>query len=267
MRVCTVEGCGSKHVARGFCARHYSLATRNGTLKRLPASTCSEPGCDAVVYRANLCATHKRRARANGTLDTGKVCSVKGCERTLVAYGLCQMHRRRQVRGRPMIAALLREPCPDDCTFAGCGKKAIAKGLCTGHWTQKNRGSGELTELRKRGQKWKNQWGYVMVAGHQGHPNANANGAIAEHRLVMSRELGRPLTDTERVHHKNGDRSDNRPENLELWNTSQPSGQRVEDKVQWAIEILKLYQPEALSDGFDGRGDIESARGARISAA
>jgi len=37
-----------------------------------------------------------------------------------------------------------------------------------------------------------------------------------EHRVVMERILGRPLTVNEVVHHKNADTSDNRPENLEL---------------------------------------------------
>jgi hypothetical protein len=64
---------------------------------------------------------------------------------------------------------------------------------------------------------------------------------LYEHRVVMERTLGRPLQPHENVHHINGDRLDNRPENLELWSRSQPPDQRIEDKLVWARQLLAQY--------------------------
>ena len=62
-----------------------------------------------------------------------------------------------------------------------------------------------------------------------------------EHRAAMSHYLKRALHEDETIHHKNGDRSDNRIENLELRAGKHGPGQSIPDLVAWAKEILKRY--------------------------
>jgi hypothetical protein len=67
---------------------------------------------------------------------------------------------------------------------------------------------------------------------------------MLEHRRIMEELIGRPLRPGETVHHKNGNHSDNRASNLDLRVSGlHPSGQRAEDLVTWAREILAEYGP------------------------
>lgn len=77
---------------------------------------------------------------------------------------------------------------------------------------------------------------FIQVDGRQ----------MKEHRFVMERMIGRPLLPDENVHHRDGNKSNNEPGNLELWTTMQPSGKRAEDLVAYAHEILARYPDEVL---------------------
>jgi hypothetical protein len=74
------------------------------------------------------------------------------------------------------------------------------------------------------------------------HPRARSSAYVFEHILVAEELLGRYLEPDETVHHRNGVRDDNRPENLELWTRPQPAGIRVSDAVIWAHAILARYE-------------------------
>ncbi|CAB4132503.1 HNH nuclease [uncultured Caudovirales phage] len=95
----------------------------------------------------------------------------------------------------------------------------------------------DVVLVRKRGTGTISKRGYHSL----GIKKNGKNTTIGIHRLEMEKHLGRSLKDHENVHHKNGIRSDNRIENLELWTRKQTPGRRVEDQIQWCVEFLNEY--------------------------
>lgn len=127
-----------------------------------------------------------------------------------------------------------KRPCPQ------CGKlKQRKSNLCIDCFSEsKQYPKSKVKHLSKNG------YFYVYF---KKHPFSDKSGRVFEHRIIMEQKISRYLYPFENVHHKNGIKTDNRIENLELWVKSQPTGARVEDVVKWAKEILRLY------------GDVSSA--------
>lgn len=129
------------------------------------------------------------------------------------------------------------------CSVDGCDRKNNSHGMCNTHRRRLlKHGTTDRVRAEVHG-PIENADGYIMIWAPD-HPHVYSTKRLPEHRLVMEKMLDRYLVEGENVHHKNGVRHDNRPANLELWITQQPKGQRVEDVVEFALEILRRYGPD-----------------------
>lgn len=165
---------------------------------------CIFDDCGRPAKTKKMCSRHYRNWVNAGGTTNGAKCKLDGCTRPAASkkHMLCAWHRELEVKkGDPL-------------------------------W------QGPGIVRAKEGDRYVMKSGYVKVKVPD---NPHNGGWILEHRHVMEQMLGRPLLPGENVHHKNGDRLDNRSENLELWITRQPTGQRVEDMVVWAREIIERY--------------------------
>ena len=169
------------------------------------------------------------------------VCVESDCESPTVARQLCCKHYKAWYR---------RRPGGPPCAVPGCDWPTYSAGYCATHRHHlRLHGDPEHADKRRARTHRTDRHGYVLLRDKR-----NVTGWTHEHRLVMEEVLGRPLTSEESVHHKNGDRADNRPANLELWSRYQVPGKRVSDLLDYAYEIIARYGDErhSVAEGSDG---------------
>ena len=179
---CSINGCNKTYFCRGFCAIHYKELRKSGELQ---------------VSR-----------RLNGVKNF--ICEVENCNNPQLAKGLCQNHYML-LRKYGRLYRLKRpygEP-PYICEIEGCERPGLAKGMCEMHY-QRLRIYGRMHRIIA-------PYGEPFLDKSSGYMHIHHNGKnVLYQRKIMEEYLKRPLNSKEIVHHINGDKLDNRIENLQL---------------------------------------------------
>lgn len=196
-----------------------------GQKKELTCERCSQTFLHGVGQPPRWCPPCRLPARA----EQNKQYRVD--HEDDVEYRAARLERSRLYNA----AKLLRQ---DPCNIEGCQKKATGElGMCSMHYVRHRKGV-DMTKPPRQKRNNINAYGYVMR--NQGERRR------LEHRIVMERHLGRALAPWENVHHLNGIRHDNDIDNLQLWVTPQPKGQRPEDLAQWVIDNYRPLVQQIL---------------------
>jgi hypothetical protein len=214
--------------------------------------TCSAPGCDRARDAGGLCLMHYRRLQKHGDLNFGRT--------EMHARGFPERRARRphvdllckNCGADFRIAASLSERdgisrkfCSRICALAAQDKKPSFECAHCGDVTSRRKNAqsqGYNYKQRFCSRDCANSAQRVGFVDKNGYRVVTVDGAQCfEHRVVVESRLGRKLSAHETVHHVNGNRLDNRDENLELWSSRHGRGQRVEDKIGFCKSFLTEY--------------------------
>ena len=145
---CSVDGCGRRHHARGYCSAHYDRFRAYGDVDAgIPigearaslenAGECGVADCTLPAVVRGYCRPHYLRARSGGEF-TSKLCAVPTCTRKIHTRGYCHAHYMRFYTHGDVMAdvPLRRWQRYEGCSIEGCERLHAARGLCAKHYNQ-----------------------------------------------------------------------------------------------------------------------------------
>ncbi len=209
--------------------------------------------CDECRYESCTCVVcDKVFLKTNNT--TGKYCSS-------ACWHVSKELNRKPEKECPQCQTIFKGHstqtyCSHECVYASrrkprgdcleCGKRLAdtthtRQKYCSYSCASKNKAHGGQ-QHKEVGAILETTGGYIKIKVPKDTPGTWADNWMLEHRFVMQAHLGRPLSRKETVHHINGQRDDNRIENLELWASNHGPGQRQADKIK--TQIYKLSEKD-----------------------
>jgi hypothetical protein len=266
---CSVENCENEAYkkGKGLCCAHKSRKFRCGSVNsEAPLRTfnngakCSVENCELLAKRKGFCDSHYNRWYVNGDVKPeepikktqyeckGKTCCVGDCKKPANAKLMCRTHYLRYLRGKRgkdlETPIKIQKEKGRKCKIEGCEESSRCLDMCRLHYVRFNKtgdpGPAKRKIAKQGAARRIDDSGYVCLTKGK-----------KEHRAVMENNIGRPLLDHETVHHKNGIRTDNRIENLELRSGKHGKGAAVVDLIEHANYILDLYgEPACLKESI-----------------
>jgi HNH endonuclease len=237
MKQCKI--CDNNAVVRGFCQKHYYRFMKHGDpniIARAPNGSDVKSSNGAIYVHI----PGHPNARKDGKVAQHYVIMSENLGRPLHDSEYIVHVNGDNADNRLENLKLVTKQ--ELCIVAGCSKKTHSSEYCGKHYRRFLKYGDPLVSqfknVRPAGAGAITSGGYIRIQ----HPKKNGK-TILEHRWIMEQFLGRELLSFENIHHKNGNKQDNKIENLELWIKRQPTGQRAEDLYVWAQEIISTYKP------------------------
>lgn len=191
---------------------------------------------------------------------TRKIAEELGCgyryiERLLVAFNLVEPYKkRRETHIYPQLKdkewffkEVETKSLRDIAKELGCSYSAVMYTANKFNIRSKIKYiRGYKSKSWKGGKRGASSSGTYIYIYAPDHPNTTKSGYVMEHRLVAERKIGRLIKDHEDIHHINGNKKDNRPENLEVLTRKEHSRMHF-DAVKEVARLKKLLEENNIA--------------------